>query len=97
MAKYKIPAVYVEEIPIVETIKSIPDTAVFLGYTEKHQNSLGENLFNISTTITSLSDFQSNFGKAQKEENIEITNNVYNILSIILMIKWCLNNRQKHF
>ncbi|KIA88658.1 phage tail sheath family protein [Kaistella jeonii] len=73
MAKYKTPGIYVEESPFLDSINSIPITAVFIGYTEKHQNLKDENLFHIPTKVSSIQEFESYFGFPQKENNLEIT------------------------
>lgn len=73
MAKFIPPGIYIEETPSSPSeIIRTEDIAVFIGYTEKHQNIEGENLCYIPTIISSLNDFETFFGKAQLEENIEI-------------------------
>lgn len=76
MAKYQTPGIYTEEIPIFPPkIEKGITTAVFIGYTEKHESESGENLLNIPTKINSILEFEMLFGKAQIEENIEIIDN----------------------
>lgn len=76
MAKYQTPGIYTEEISLLPPeIERGITTAVFIGYTEKHENENGENLLNIPTKINSIQEFESIFGKAQSEENIEIIDN----------------------
>lgn len=85
MAKYKIPGVYVEETPSVSLLKSSPATALFIGYTEKHQNTGGENLYLIPTEINSLLDFETIFGTAQPEKHIKIFDDSTAILENIIV------------
>lgn len=73
MAKFKIPEVYIEETPLLLPIINTQSSAVFIGYTEKHENEKGETLKNIPTKINTLRDFEKWFGKYQPEQNIEIT------------------------
>lgn len=72
MAKYSAPGIYVEEIPHSPEIETSTDGAVFLGYTEKHENLQGENLCDLPTLIHSLREFELLFGFAQNEENLTI-------------------------
>lgn len=76
MLKYKSPGTYTEEIPIFPPkIEPANTTVVFIGYTEKHDSESGENLLNIPTKINSILEFETLFGKAQLEENLEIIDN----------------------
>lgn len=73
MAKYQSPGIYTEEIPNqAQEIVRGKTVAVFIGYSEKHENESGETLQNIPTTVNSILEFEAFFGKAQPEENIEI-------------------------
>lgn len=76
MAKYQTPGIYIEETPLLppEMERGIT-TAVFIGYTEKHEKEDGKNLLNIPTKVKSIIEFEKWFGKAQIEENIEIIDN----------------------
>ena len=71
----KTPGVYVNEIPsfppsIAQVATAIP---VFIGYTEIAHDLQGNNLTNKPTRITSMLEYELYFGKAQLEENIQIT------------------------
>lgn len=73
MAKYKYPWIYIQELSSSFLPQSKDDTAVFIGYTEMHENQEGQNLNLIPTLVDSVKSFETFFGKAQLEENIEIT------------------------
>jgi phage tail sheath protein FI len=68
MAIYKTPGVYVEEISILPPSIAEVETAIpaFIGYTEKGKK-------NVPQRISSLVDYQLNFGSAQPEKNITVT------------------------
>ncbi|WP_234111026.1 phage tail sheath family protein [Chryseobacterium sp. R2A-55] len=69
MAKWNFPGVYIDEVKnnLIPTVRSLENTAVLLGYTEKSQN-----IQNIPTEIHSLLEFENFFGKAQAEKNLVI-------------------------
>lgn len=83
MAKFKTPAVYAEEISNALYIKKIPVTAVFIGYTEKHENLKEENLCRIPTKVHSIQEFETYFGFAQKEEYLKIVDESTSVLEKI--------------
>lgn len=70
----KTPGVYIQEIPsfppsVAQVATAIP---AFIGYTEKHSMG-GESLVLKPTKITSLLEYESFFGSALKEVDIEVT------------------------
>ena len=67
MATYKTPGVFVEEISTLPPSIAEVETAIpaFIGYTEKGP-------VNIPTKITSLLEYQLNFGSAEPEKSISI-------------------------
>lgn len=74
MAKtYKTPGVYIEEISLLPPSIAEVATAIpaFIGYTEFAERD-NESLTNLPTRITSLLEYEQYFGRADKEENIEI-------------------------
>lgn len=64
MATYKTPDVYIKEISLFPPSVAEVETAVpaFIGYTEKAQKLVPEDLLNQPTKVTSLLDFQELFG-----------------------------------
>lgn len=74
MAKWNFPGVYIEELKnnLIPTVKSLENTAVFLGYTEKCQNENAQSIQNIPTEIHSILEFEKFFGTAQAEKNLVI-------------------------
>ncbi|WP_178988545.1 phage tail sheath family protein [Winogradskyella schleiferi] len=64
-AKYKVPGIYVEEVPKIPTsITEVPTAIpVFIGYTEKALNN-GRNLINEAFKINTLSEYEHCFGAA---------------------------------
>lgn len=75
MATYKTPGVYIEEIALFPPSVAQVETAIpaFIGYTEKAVDIDGTTLINKPTRITSILEYETYFGKAQNEANIEIT------------------------
>ncbi|HEY9341465.1 MAG TPA: phage tail sheath C-terminal domain-containing protein [Hanamia sp.] len=75
MATYKTPGVYIEEIALFPPSVAQVETAIpaFIGYTEKAIDSGGSSLTNKPTRITSLLEYETYFGKAKNEDNLEIT------------------------
>ncbi len=74
-SSYKTPGVYIEEISkfppsIAEVATAIP---AFIGYTEKAVGRNGDSLTNKPTRITSLLEYTTFFGGAQKETNLSVT------------------------
>ena len=72
---YRTPGVYVEEIPKLPPSVAAGETAIpaFIGYTEKALDRNGIDLTNKPTRITSLLEYERFFGKAQEEDDLEIT------------------------
>jgi phage tail sheath protein FI len=71
---FKTPGVYIKEIPLFPPSIAEVETAIpaFIGYTEKASiNGLDLNLK--PTRISSLLEYESIFGKAQKENAIKVT------------------------
>ena len=68
MATYKTPGVFVEEISTLPPSIAEVETAIpaFIGYTEKGP-------VNDPTKITSMLEYQLNFGSAEPEKNIAVT------------------------
>ncbi len=66
---YKTPGVYIEEISVFPPSIAAVETAIpaFIGFTEKAEEKNGKTLTNIPTRITSLLEYEQNFGKAQNE------------------------------
>lgn len=72
---HKTPGVYVEEIPkfppsIAAVATAIP---VFIGYTQKVTSRISNDLILKPRRVTSLSEYEKLFGKAQNEENFTVT------------------------
>ncbi len=66
MPDYETPGVYVEEIPTpLPSIKEIPTSVIYVGYTEFAIDEHGHSLMNIPTKIASLEEFELYFGKAK--------------------------------
>lgn len=72
---YKTPGVYIEEIPKLPPSVAQVETAIpaFIGYTEKALDLDGKSLTNKPTRILSLLEYETFFGGAQAETNLEIT------------------------
>jgi len=79
---YKTPGVYIKEIPSFPPSIAAVETAipVFIGHTEKAEK--GEDVTNKAVKISSLLEYESYFGKPQKEENIVVAFNEYEDSSI---------------
>jgi Bacteriophage tail sheath protein len=76
MAKlYKTPGVYIEEIPKFPPSIAPVETAIpaFIGYTEKNEEKVADDLHLIPTRISSLLDYETQFGFAQEEQKIVVT------------------------
>src|SRR6185369_4688574 len=71
---YKTPGVYIEEIPKFPPSIAPVETAIpaFIGYTEKAEELAPDDLKLKPTRITSLLEYETLFGSAQKEEHIEV-------------------------
>jgi phage tail sheath protein FI len=72
---YKTPGVYIEEIPkfppsIAEVATAIP---AFIGYTEKAQDKVANDLLLKAKRIVSMLEYEVYFGQPQPEENITVT------------------------
>ncbi|HEY1022378.1 MAG TPA: phage tail sheath family protein, partial [Flavisolibacter sp.] len=72
---YRTPGVYVEEIPKLPPSVAAGETAIpaFIGYTEKALDKNGIDLTNRPTRITSMLEYERFFGKAQDEDELEVT------------------------
>ncbi|NTS41825.1 phage tail sheath family protein [Flavisolibacter sp. BT320] len=72
---YRTPGVYVEEVPKLPPSVAAGETAIpaFIGYTEKALDRNGIDLTNKPTRITSLLEYERFFGRAQEEDELEIT------------------------
>jgi phage tail sheath protein FI len=75
MAAYKTPGVYVEEIVKFPPSVAQVETAIpaFIGYTEKAVKKNGDPLTKVPTRITSLLEYETLFGYADKEDTITVT------------------------
>jgi len=76
MQAYKTPGVYVEEISTLPASVAPVATAIpaFVGYTEKAtSNNVTNNIINVPTRITSLTEFEEAFGGAPSEEDLRVT------------------------
>jgi phage tail sheath protein FI len=76
MAKlYKTPGVYIEEIPKFPPSIAPVETAIpaFIGYTDKATEKVADDLHLKPTRITSLLEYETQFGFAQKEQKITVT------------------------
>ena len=71
---FKTPGVYIKEIPTFPPSIAEVETAIpsFIGYTEKASFN-GIDLVKKPTRITSLLEYETIFGKAQKEKSIIVT------------------------
>ncbi len=75
MATYKIPGVYIDEIKhLPHSIVSVP-TAIpaFIGYSQKAQLHLANDLKFVPKKITSLKDYELYFGLPMSEKGISVT------------------------
>jgi len=72
---YKIPDVYIEEIPKFPPSIAPVETAIpaFIGYTEKAQDQTPNDLKLKPTRISSLVEYEKHFGGPQEEEAIQVT------------------------
>ena len=72
---YKTPGVYIEEIPKFPPSVAPVETAIpaFIGYTEKAQQIVADDLLLRPTRIASLVDYEQFFGRPQLEEKIDVT------------------------
>lgn len=72
---YRTPGVYIEEIPKFPPSIAPVETAIpaFIGYTEKAQDVVPDDLNLKPKRISSLLEYEKYFGGAQKEENIAVT------------------------
>ena len=75
MANYKTPGVYIEEIPKFPPSVAQVETAIpaFIGYTEMAKLETDNDLILVPTRITSLLEYETLYGYAQKERNIQVT------------------------
>ncbi len=73
MATYKTPDVYIEEISVFPPSVAEVETAIpaFIGYTEKAQKNLANDLIMKPTKIYSMTDYEDFFG-GPKEFNIDV-------------------------
>ncbi len=74
MSEFKTPGVYIREIPTLPPSIASVETAIpaFIGYTEKAQRTVADDLKLIPTRITSLMEYEQYFGKAQPENGIVV-------------------------
>src|SRR5262245_57002105 len=72
---YKTPGVYIEEIPKFPPSVAPVETAIpaFIGYTEKADDLVANDLHLKPTRIASLVEYEAHFGFPQKEQNIDVT------------------------
>lgn len=72
---YKTPGVYIEEIPKFPPSIAPVETAIpaFIGYTEKAQDLVADDLLLKPKRIASLVEYEGYFGGPQPEENITVT------------------------
>jgi len=72
---YSTPGLYIEEIPTLPRSVAQVATAIpaFIGYTEKALDSNNASLQNKPTRITSLLEYETFFGAAQEEDDLEVT------------------------
>ena len=72
---YKTPGVYIEEIQKLPPSIAQVETAipVFIGYTEKAEDTRGQSLINDPRRITSLLEYERFYGRAQAETSITVT------------------------
>ncbi|TNE57305.1 MAG: phage tail sheath family protein [Bacteroidetes bacterium] len=75
MALYKTPGVYIEEIPKFPPSIAPVETAIpaFIGYTEKAEDQVADDLLLKPTRISSMVEYETYFGGPQPEEDIEVT------------------------
>ncbi len=75
MANYRSPGVYVEEISLLPPSIAEVDSAVpaFVGYTEMATQLVADDLLNVATPLTSMSDFIQYFGGPENEAAANIT------------------------
>ena len=71
MPEYKTPGVYIEEIPKLPPSIASVETAipVFIGYTEKAQWKVADDLHNKPWRIKSLLEYEQYFGYADPEKD----------------------------
>lgn len=75
MATYRSPGVYVEEIPVFPPSVAEVETAIpaFVGYTDKADDALGEDLTNVAFRINGFSEFEQYYGKSPVEDPAAFT------------------------
>jgi hypothetical protein len=87
MAKsYKLPGVYIEEIPklppsVVATASAVP---VFIGYTEKEEKD-GRSLINIPVRISSIREFTEIYGVAKPHHIAVTTDSTQQLISEVII------------
>lgn len=71
---YKTPGVYIKEISVFPPSVAQVETAIpaFIGYTEKAQKIVADDLLNVPTRITSLLEYKQHFGGADNEQAIVV-------------------------
>ena len=74
-AIYKTPGVYIEDIPKFPPSIAPVETAIpaFIGYTEKAIDQVADDLILKPTRITSLLEYETFFGFAEKEQKVTVT------------------------
>ncbi len=75
MATYKTPDVYIEEISVFPPSVAEVETAVpaFIGYTERAQKNIANDLILKPTKIYSLKEFEQHYGGPKSDDAIAIT------------------------
>jgi len=100
---YKTPGVYVEEISKLPPSVAQVETAIpaFIGYTEKAKEIVDDDLHLVPWRITTLLEYETYFGKAESETDIEITitddvDASGNILSLTATAGFAAATQSKH-
>jgi len=74
LSSLKTPGVYIDEVPKLPPSIASVQTAIpaFIGYTEKAQKKVADDLLGVPTRITSMLEYETYFGKAQPETGIVV-------------------------
>lgn len=77
---YNTPGVYIKEVSVFPPSVAQVETAIpaFIGYTEKAQKIVADDLREVPTRITSLLEYEQYFGGADKEMAIVV--NIYDVI-----------------
>lgn len=86
---YKTPGVYVEEIPKFPPSIAPVETAIpaFIGYTQKAEDEVADDLRLKPTRISSMVEYSSYFGGPQPEEGIAVTINETQVSGVTTDLK----------